>query len=156
MKKNKVHKKLLTHEREIELICGNPQIEDGELKDRLMNLICVYSHILPSWVHTIFVHHNTDTSSFISCTSEPDYLTLRLHVGNTFLTSDEKTWTHSIIHEFCHTYTTPQCDAIDAYLRIKLSEEDYDSIRIFISQNLERSTEELTMLIKRLQDNEEE
>ena len=152
----KIHKKLLTHKKEIDLLWGIPQVPDGDLKDKLTNMICVYSYILPSWVHTIYVHHSTDPDNFISCVSEPDYLTFRLHVSDTFLASDEKTWTDSIIHEFCHTYTTPQSDAIDVYLRVKLSEEDYKAVGIFISQHLERSTEELSMLIKKLEKDEEE
>lgn len=68
-------------------------------------LIEKYKHILPSWVDRLEVWSTGEGRAEICCHNE--YRTLRLFLGPEFVTDQTGLQETTILHEFCHAYTTP-------------------------------------------------
>ncbi|MEQ1934663.1 MAG: hypothetical protein ABL962_12435 [Fimbriimonadaceae bacterium] len=112
-------------------------------------IVVKWEHILPDWVRTLHVRelsHNDHAAEF---TSQVRYRAATLHVAKIALAQADLEGT--IVHEFCHAYTTPCAEPGKDYLKAhKVEGADLETAWARMDDHVEAATEDLKALILRL------
>lgn len=124
------------------------------IRDVALPLVERWAHVLPSWVGEIKIEWDEkDTECNARIWVSFEYRRVVLSICSHFMSLPPDQQSHTILHEICHSYTTPiAAAAIESVQAIVGAESTPGSrlARVYLDERSEGCTEDLTRLVERL------